>query len=99
MTDLLTERFEGCSKTTGNTERTPPPAPSIPIDEFVDELVKSGLSDEEAASFLDTLVPLMWHFVNVGFEGDIFEVLLPSDDAAEVNLNGSQAMEKGLATT
>lgn len=99
MTDILTERFESCSEKTENTTRNTSPAPSIPLAEFVAELVDSGLSDEEATSFLETLVPLMWHFVNVGFEGGIFEVLLPSDEAAEVNLNSSQTAEKGLATT
>ncbi len=81
MTELLTKHFGDCSTNGGST----PPPPSIPLDEFIADLVESGLSEDEATAFLETLTPLMWHFVNLGFEGDIFELLLPpaETDAVE----------------
>jgi len=93
MSDILAERFESCSKTIGNTRQTMPPAPSIPLDGLVDDLVQSGFSAEDATSFLETLAPLMWHFVNLGFEGDILEILLPGEDSAAVDSVCSQSTE------
>ena len=75
-----------------------PPVPSITLDAFVDELVDSGLSVDDATQFIETLAPLMWHFVNLGFEGDIFEVLLPGDEDAGVELEGSTETKKGTET-
>ena len=61
------------------------PAPVLPLDDYIAELEECGLSHEQASEYLATLVPLIWHFVDLGYRGDISELLLPSDDSGAVD--------------
>lgn len=61
------------------------PAPVLPLNDYIAELEECGLSREQANEYLATLVPLIWHFVDLGFRGDICELLLPSHDSVAVD--------------
>lgn len=61
------------------------PAPVVPAEDYLAELEECGLSRDQAREYLATLVPLIWHFVDLGFRGDISELLLPSKDSEAVD--------------
>lgn len=69
------------------------PAPVLPVEEYIAELEECGLSHEQAREYLATLVPLIWHFVDLGFRGDISELLLPSDDSGTVDSDETPPIE------
>ena len=64
-----------------------PPAPDIELDDYISELMECGLSRKQSEDYLATLVPLLWHFADLGFRGDISELLLSWADSVAVESN------------
>lgn len=64
------------------------PAPLLPVEDYLGELEKFGFTQEQSREYLSTLIPLIWHFVDLGFRGDISELLLPTDDSEALDSDG-----------
>lgn len=69
------------------------PPPEIDLAPYLDELDEIGLTDDQKAEFLATLVSIIWHFVDLGFRGDISQLLFASEDSEQVLLSTSKTME------
>ena len=93
MSDTLSANLNNCSSATDDPNRSTPPAPALPLDDFAAELVEAGLSREQAVAFLETLIPLMWHFVDLGFRGDISELFLSPSEPVAVEFDTSAKTE------
>lgn len=85
MTEYTSQSFNAEADIAGLGGVQTPPPPDIDLTEYVAELRAWGLSDNQAAEFLATLVPLIWHFVDMGFAGDISELLLSWAEAAQLD--------------
>ena len=69
------------------------PAPDIDVESYAAQLIGCGLSEDQAAEFLGTLIPLIWHFVDLGFRGDICELVFAADKSDPVQSGHSATME------
>lgn len=65
----------------------PLPAPIWDVEDYTAELQECGFSREQATEYLSMLIPIIWHFVDLGFRGDISELLLPGGDSEAVDSN------------
>lgn len=69
------------------------PPPMVDHAPFLSDLMECGMSEAQASEFMATLVPLVWHFVDLGFRVDISELLLSWADSDALDLDGSPNME------
>lgn len=69
------------------------PPPVIELAPFLEELQECGLTAEQATEFLATLVPLLWHFADLGFRVDISELLLSWADSDTLDSEGTSNTE------
>lgn len=82
----------------GTENRQQIPAPVLDHAPFLAELRDCGLTDDQATGFLETLIPLIWHFVDLGFRGDISELLLSWADSDALDSDETSNMETSSKT-
>lgn len=70
-----------------------PPAPDFDLASYIAELQECGLSEVQAEEFMATLIPLMWHFVDLGYRGDISKLLLSGGDSDALESDETSDME------
>ena len=69
------------------------PPPVFDNAPFLAELQNCGLTTQQATEFLATLVPLLWHFVDLGFRVDISKLLLSCADSDALDSGETSKME------
>jgi len=85
--------FNERSATVEKNDAGTAPAPVLPLDDYIAELEDCGFSREQAKEYLAILVPLIWHFVDLGFRGDISALLLSRAEGEAVDSIDTPNME------
>lgn len=84
------EHFNARSERERQVVSNPLPAPQLDLSEYVDELTDHEITETQAKELLSALVPVLWHSAELGFRGDICEVLLSCEDSGEVDSSYTQ---------
>jgi len=94
MAENTSTSFNAQAKPTlGRESAQATPAPEIDPAPYLAELEACGLSSDQASEFLETLVPLIWHFVDLGFRGDISELFVSGEESGTVNWSHPPSQE------
>lgn len=93
MSDETSISFNDSATPFADAGELPLPPPEIDLAPYLAELDDTGLTDDQKAEFLATLVSIIWHFVDLGFRGDISQLLFASEESEPVQLSTSTTME------
>jgi len=93
MDENTSTRFNERSAPVGKTSIEALPPPVLPVEDYLAELMECGFSREQASEYLTTLVPLIWHIVDLGFRVDISELLLSWTDSGALDSDEVPNME------
>lgn len=69
------------------------PAPQLDVSKYVVELTDDEITEAQASELLSVLIPVIWHFVDLGFRVDISELLLSWADSDALDSSETSKME------